>query len=323
MIIKIFDGYESKYRGTEVDEAVGRAYKAALLEADNIFLGSNEFQGPLILGSLAVVETPDTEDDSDKVANTAFVKAQGYLTSITSEMISAALGYVPYSSENPAGYISGITSNMVITALGYTPEDNANKVVTIDSNSTDVQYPSAKAVYSVTNANTTAINTINSKIPSAASPSNPLTDKDFVNSSIATSTATFRGTFNSLADLEAYSGPKDDNDYAFVVTVDSAGNTLYNRYKYTGTQWLFEYSLNNSSFTAIQWAAVNSGANTNNIAQIATNTSLIGDLQTSKQDKSAMVQTINSSSTAAQYPSAQAVYNALDSTTSVIFRDWS
>lgn len=82
---------------------------------------------------------------------------------------------------------------------------------------------------------------------------------DFVNSSIATNTATFRGTYNSFEDLKIYDGPKDYNDYAFVIEKDSAGNTVYNRYKYDGTTWLFEYSLNNSSFTQEQWAAINSG----------------------------------------------------------------
>jgi hypothetical protein len=114
------------------------------------------------------------------------------------------------------------------------------------------------------------VTTIEGDIPAQASASNQLADKNFVNSSIATNTANFIGTFNSVAELEAYSGQKDDNDYAFVVTTDSAGNTLYNRYKWNGSAWLFEYALNNSSFTANQWAAINSGATTTNIGQIAT-----------------------------------------------------
>jgi hypothetical protein len=113
------------------------------------------------------------------------------------------------------------------------------------------------------------VTTIEGDIPAQASSSNQLADKNFVNSSIATNTANFIGTFNSVAELEAYSGQKDDNDYAFVVATDSAGNTLYNRYKWNGTAWLFEYALNNSSFTANQWAAINSGATTANIGQIA------------------------------------------------------
>ena len=53
------------------------------------------------------------------------------------------------------------------------------------------------------------------------------------------------------------------NDYAFIVTVVSGGNPEYKRYKYNGTQWLEEFVLNNSSFTANQWAAINSGISSN------------------------------------------------------------
>lgn len=111
--------------------------------------------------------------------------------------------------------------------------------------------------------NQTNINTINSKIPAQASSSNQLADKEFVNSSIATNTANFIGTFNSVAELEAYSGTLTNNDYAFVVGTDTQGNTVYDRYKYTDattpSSWIFEYTLNNSSFTASQWQAINSG----------------------------------------------------------------
>ena len=123
--------------------------------------------------------------------------------------------------------------------------------------------------------NTSAISTINGKIPTQASDTNQLADKNFVNSSIATNTANFIGTFNSVADLEAYSGTLTNNDYAFVVGTDGDGNTTYNRYKWNGSAWVYEYTLNNSSFTASQWASINSGATTTNIGQIATNTTNI------------------------------------------------
>lgn len=105
----------------------------------------------------------------------------------------------------------------------------------------------------------TRFNNIENVIPSEATSSNQLADKDFVNSSIATNTANFRGTFNSLAELQAYSGTKTLNDYAFVIEIDSVGNTQYKRYKYNGTSWDYEYILNNSSFTAQQWSSINSG----------------------------------------------------------------
>lgn len=146
--------------------------------------------------------------------------------------------------------------------------------------------------------NTGDIADIDAMIPTQASTSNQLADKNFVNSSIATNTSYFIGTFNSLADLEAYSGVVTNNDYAFVQSTDAAGNTLYDRYKYTTAttpaSWQFEYELNNSSFTAAQWAAINSGATTTNIGQIATNTGDISSLQTGKQDVISDLSTIRS-----------------------------
>ena len=132
--------------------------------------------------------------------------------------------------------------------------------------------------------NQSNISTINGKIPSQASTTNQLADKNFVNSSISTATATFQGTYNSVSALDNITG-MDINDYAFVTGTDIDGNTYYDRYKYDGSDWVFEYRLNNSSFTSAQWSAINSGATTTNIGQIATNTSAISGLSTSKQDK--------------------------------------
>lgn len=105
----------------------------------------------------------------------------------------------------------------------------------------------------------TSIENIGALIPSAASAQNQLADKDFVNHSIATNTANFIGTFASVAELEAYSGPKTNNDYAFVIEQDAAGNEYYDRYKFNGSAWLFEYKIESTAFTAAQWAAIQSG----------------------------------------------------------------
>lgn len=114
------------------------------------------------------------------------------------------------------------------------------------------------------------IDTIEGKIPNQATAQNQLADKNFVNSSIATNTANFIGTFNSVAELEAYSGTVTNNDYAFVIVTDAQGNTAYDRYKYNGDteQWMFEYELNNSSFTAVQWAAINSGITSGGVTKL-------------------------------------------------------
>ena len=107
-------------------------------------------------------------------------------------------------------------------------------------------------------------------LPNDVSKENKLTTEAFVNSSIATNTAYFRGTFDSVEDLEAYEGEKTDNDYAFVRTADEFGAISFNRYKYNSQSesWEYEYTLNNSSFTSAQWDAINSGITAELVAKI-------------------------------------------------------
>lgn len=50
----------------------------------------------------------------------------GFITGITANNVTTALGYTPYNSSNPSGYITGITANNVTTALGYTPYNSTN-----------------------------------------------------------------------------------------------------------------------------------------------------------------------------------------------------
>lgn len=147
-----------------------------------------------------------------------------------------------------------------------------------------------------------AIEAILLLIPSAASSLNQLADKAFVNSSIATATATFRGTYNLVNDLgltisathaqiaTALGGAiltSNNNDYAFVqIPTSNAMPTEIaktERYKFNGTAWEYEYDLNNSGFTADQWSAINSGitqALVTKLAALPTNAELTTELGT-------------------------------------------
>lgn len=100
--------------------------------------------------------------------------------------------------------------------------------------------------------------TVAKLVPAQASEENKLADKDFVNSSIATNTAHFIGDFESYTDLINTTKNLTNNDYAFVHSLDEVGNTQYDRYKWNGSEWKFEYTLNNSSFTSEQWVTINS-----------------------------------------------------------------
>jgi len=48
--------------------------------------------------------------------------------------VNSALGFTPYSAANPSGFISNITSGMVTTALGFTPYSAANPSNFISAN---------------------------------------------------------------------------------------------------------------------------------------------------------------------------------------------
>ena len=134
----------------------------------------------------------------------------------------------------------------------------------------DHVHPSDTSREDIANKTTVVLGTSDSKYP---------TDKaiaEFVNSSIATNTANYISNngepFTSVEQLEAYSGTVTNNDYAFVTGTDSEGNTYYDRYKATvngsSVTWALEYRLNNSSFTAAQWSAINSGITSVLVAKI-------------------------------------------------------
>lgn len=127
---------------------------------------------------------------------------------------------------------------------------------------------------------TSDVETIKNIIPNTASETNELADKNFVNSTVGTNTANYiyktesggeKVPFSSVAELEAYAGTVTNNDYAFVAGIDENGNAYYDRYKADVNDgvvtWAKEYRLNNSSFTAEQWAAIQSGITAEKVAQ--------------------------------------------------------
>ena len=120
-----------------------------------------------------------------------------------------------------------------------------------------------------------ALNNITTLIPNTATVENQLADKNFVNSSIATATAEFKGTVENIEDLNSLTA--NTNDYAFYKHIDANGNTVFDRYKFNN-QWDYEYTLNNSSFTAEQWSAINSEITPSLVNTIKDNATVLNSL---------------------------------------------
>ena len=344
------NGYLSQFQGAEVDEAVGRVQSIDTELAQKVdkttTINGKSLESNIVLNA---------SDVGALSSNTTYGKSitwENNLLSLLDENGRTLSNYYIETDGATWGHITGTLNNQIDlkNALdGKQPIISSSAMLSSDlvDDTGHTHKFATSAELSQISTNQSAISTINEKIPAAASSSNQLADKNFVNSSIASSTANFIGTFNSVAELEAYSGTVTNNDYAIVISTDSLGNTVYNRYKYTTATtpagWEFEYALNNSSFTSDQWAAINSGATTTNIGQIGTNQSNISTINSTINGYGDIV-TYNASSfaTAAQGTKADTALQSINSTmvtnalgytpyssanpshySSVVIRDWS
>ena len=120
-------------------------------------------------------------------------------------------------------------------------------------------------------------------IPTQASSQNKLADKDFVNSSVQTASANFRGNWATKSAIPTdytlypadYAGNRKPttNDYLVVQADESQDGGTW-RYKYSGdwdtdgvNGWFAEYEVNETPLTAAQLAALNSGVTSGKVLQ--------------------------------------------------------
>jgi hypothetical protein len=186
-----------------------------------------------------------------QIAQDAVTTAKIADDAITAEKVADGIT-LPVNISGNAATASDVESGSALETALAAKEDKSNKVQSLNSSDTGltVDYPSAQAVV------------------------------DFVNSSISTNTANFLGNKDVVTDLHLttsatnqqieaalgdYSWPSGvtptNNDYVFVTVDDptTTGVDEYRRFKYDGSAWAYEYTLNNSSFTQAQWNAINSG----------------------------------------------------------------
>ena len=180
------------------------------------------------------------------------------LNTALGDKVSKRTGY-DLSQNDFTNYYKGSIESLMrnVASLSQNKQDKITDLDAIrsgaDAGSTAVQPAALTPIQN-------AINTIEAVIPSAASAQNQVADKNYVDGKVASGTANFVGTFNSLDELQSVQNPTN-NDYGFVIEKDALGNEYYDRYKYNAStqQWLFEYKVESTPFTADQWAAIQSG----------------------------------------------------------------
>ena len=274
------EAYRLKKGGSNVDDTVIKIYKDSAIKSlelrDNKYLvltyTDNEGNEQSISKDLSVIVNDNYVDliNNQEIGGiktftekTIFKKdinvfgdavVGGEVAAIVGEGTSAWVTDYAQLQNKPA--INGkelISGNNTLDELGIQPKGDYTTTSQLD---TILKNYVTKVFASNNYASKSIVNDIQALIPTTATADNQLADKDFVNSSIATATAEFKGSFTSLDDLKATSG--NLNDYAFYLHTDDVGNKVVDRYKWTTAGWLYEYTLNNSSFTAEQWAALNS-----------------------------------------------------------------
>lgn len=135
----------------------------------------------------------------------------------------------------------------------------------------------------VSNKSQTLIASSTTDYPSSAATA------QFVNSSIATATAHFLGNYSltdlgltypatdsqieTALDVYSFQSAPTNNDYVYVEIQNpqtTSVDDVVKRFKFNGTNWLYEYTLNNSSFTAAEIAAIDSGVNATKVGNYDT-----------------------------------------------------
>lgn len=128
------------------------------------------------------------------------------------------------------------------------------------------------------------VTAISDLIPSAATSSNKLTDKQYVDDAISTNTADFDGSWATYADIPSTVAgftnenlPEPTNNNYLVVLEDETQDGGTWRYKYVDdgngydkANWNVEYEINETPLTQTQWDAINSGITSADVSLIGT-----------------------------------------------------
>ena len=303
-------------------DAVGsKAYDDAASYADTRYTAATSYTDTKYssAASYADVKYSSAVSYASRAASSAYSSASSYAdtrytaaASYADTKYSSAASYADDIYSSAASYADTISADIFGPAASYA--DFVASEAASGANEYAEELASAASLAEQTIAS--RVSDIEDLVPAEATSSNQLADKEFVNSSISTNTATFRGTWDQTGTgsdglglspnasndqisnaLKTKVLTVTNNDYCFVKLQETGANLLFKRFKYSsgGTGvWEYEYTLNNSSFTAEQWAAINSGITDTLVAKIGTNASDIITLASSMASYASVASTATS-----------------------------
>ena len=222
---------------------------------------NSEQVGTLITSALANYSTRSDVAAAITDALTLYYTKQAVDTLLAQKQNTLTFDQTPtQNSQNP------VTSHGILTAIAAAVSGLLNQTqvqalinAALQSYSTTTEVANAISTALAGYTTTAQVGTmISSAINSALA---AYATKEYVSSQVQEYAGTFRGTYNSLAELKATTG-NHHNDYAWVKVTDSDGDNDYDRYKFNGSAWIFEYRLNNTHFTAAELASIHSGMTT-------------------------------------------------------------
>lgn len=226
---------------------------------------------------------PVTEDDPTYHNNAKYYAEQGGGPGGAVQSVNGKTGHVELNAEDVDALPSGTTLDEISDGATY-KRATAAQLRQIADNAAELQAQDGKI-----EALESGVADIEAVIPNQATPQNQLADKSFVNSSINSSAAFFRGAFATRAALFAVAWQTADpsaanyvsnNDYAYVADDETHDDEAW-RYIYvlqpggTSNGWQPQFRVNESPLTAAQLAALNSGATAELIEQISKNAAAI------------------------------------------------
>lgn len=203
-------------------------------------------------------------------------------------------GFIGNNNAN-YGYVLSDTTNFTENKTLAITDDITSAINNLSASSVGQAGSYLKTISESAGVITASAESFDTQIDNSSDNTNAPTSlavKEFVNSSIATNTANFLGTYNVVTDLSlttsathseiataiatklaSLSITPTNNDYVFVAYPDATVSTEYtqfDRYKYSSSDssWGYEYTLNNSTFTAAQWAAINSGITASTVSKL-------------------------------------------------------